>query len=104
MKIMEKIDIYINIRVTYGELESVLKKLGYERKLKDDAIAFTNKKYDSIILLTKKRRNALVFPPVLSGESYILYMKGVIENRKDLFEMILEEQALRKAKKAKAAA
>lgn len=93
---MRKAINYKKLKVTYGELEAVLKKLGYKRKWTEDAIAFTNDKFDSIILLTKKRRNALVFYPQLSGETYILYMKGVIEKEEDLPNLILKERELKK--------
>jgi len=90
------------LKVTYKELEVVLKKLGYKRKVREDAIVFFNKKFDSIILLTKKRRNAIVFPPQIYSEAYIMYMKGVIEEEEDLPKMILKERELKKNAQAAA--
>lgn len=101
---MKEVNKYKDLKVTYGELETVLKKLNYEKKRKDNVIIFVNNEFDSVILLTKKRKNALVFPPILSGETHIMYLKGVIKKEEDLPNLILKERALKKEKKTKAAA
>lgn len=99
MEILEK---YKQLKTTYGELEVVLKKLNYEKKRRDNVIAFINKEYDSIIRLTKKRKNAFVFPLALASETNIMYLKGVIKKKEDLSNLILKERELKK--KAQAAA
>lgn len=95
---------YRNLKVTYMELEQVLKKLNYKKEVEEDVIFFINKKFDSIIRLAKKKKNALVFPPQLSGETTILYYKGVIKKKGDLIKMILKERKLKKEKQVKATA
>ena len=52
----------------------------------------------------KKRKNAFVFPPDFASATYTMSQKGVIKKKEDLPNMILKERALKKAKKAKAAA
>lgn len=99
---METLKTYKNLKITYGELREVLKKLKYKENKTDNSIIYKNKKYDSVILLAKKRKNALVFPPDFASATYTMYHKGVIKKKEDLPNMILKERRLKK--KAKTAA
>lgn len=101
---MEILETYKDLKITYGELGKVLKKLNYKEKKTDKAIAFINEEYDSIILLVKKRKNALVFPPAFASATYTMSEKGIIEKKEDLPNMILKDRELRKHRKAKAEA
>lgn len=91
---MENSSTYHELKITYGELELALKKLGFERRVnkKENALIFENNKEDSFVILSKKRRNALVFPPVFASTIHQLELQGLIEFKGDLPEMIMKER------------
>jgi len=101
---MEILETYKHLKINYGELGNILKKLDFKEKKTDKFIAFLHTESGAIVVLSKKRKNALVFPPLFASATNTLYLHGITEKKEDLPNMILKERALKKEKKAKAAA
>lgn len=99
---MEILKTYEHLKVTYGELSSILKKLKFKKKVTDKYIAFINSEADAVIVLAKKSGKTLVYPPNFASATFTLYLHGITEKKEDLPNLILQERELKK--KAQAAA
>ena len=84
--------------VTYGEMIEVLEQLGYRPEFDGKYNRYTNKEHNSIVLIPVCSPEELVEKVYLENDSYVLYMKGVIEAENGIVRLI-EKNRLKKNKK-----
>ena len=68
----------------------------YKKKMVDQFLIYSNKKFDSIILLPYKKKNKVVTSAHFASTSYILSQKGVIKTAQDLAKWIEKYRVAKK--------
>ena len=77
---MERIGIYKDLKVSYGEFTKALSQLGYYKMPTDEATLYINDDYDSIIRISNHHKpDKMMLLAVFTSEAYLMEMKGVIE-------------------------
>ena len=90
---MERIGIYKDLKVSYGEFTQALLRLGYHKEPNEDAILYVNDEYDSVIRIGYRNTpDKMMMLAVFTSEAYLMEMKGVIECRDDIAKMIEKDR------------
>ena len=85
---MEYTKVYKNMEITYEEFDKALRSKKYAKKIVENKLIYSNKKFDSIILLPLKEEKDLVDSAHFASISYILSQKGVFKKEQDLAKWI----------------
>jgi len=85
---MDYTRIYKNMKITYEELDKALLHKKYKKKIVDQFLIYSNKKFDSLILLPLQKKKAIVNSAHFASTSYIFSQKGVIKKAQDLAKWI----------------
>lgn len=99
---MEYTKVYKDMKITYEELDLALKNKKYTKKEIEDKLIYKLKKFNSIVLLPKKKKNELVNSAQFASISYILSQKGIYKKEQDLAKWIEKRRLLKKSKSAAA--
>jgi predicted RNA binding protein YcfA (HicA-like mRNA interferase family) len=91
--------IYIEVPVTYGEMNQVLAKLGYHQEFDGKHNRYVNEKHKSIVVLPARPLDEIVERIDVAAASYRLYLQGVIKEEENLIRMI-QKNRLKKSKKS----
>jgi predicted RNA binding protein YcfA (HicA-like mRNA interferase family) len=91
--------IYIEVPVTYGEMNQVLAKLGYQQEFDGKHNRYVNEKHKSIVVLPVRPPDEIVERIDVAAASYRLYLQGVIKEEENLIRMI-QKNRLKKSKKS----
>ena len=90
---MERIGIYKDLKVSYGEFTKALSQLGYYKMPTDEATLYINDDYDSIIRISNHHKpDKMMLLAVFTSEAYLMEMKGVIESRDYIAKMIEQDR------------
>ena len=90
---MERIGIYKDLKVSYGEFTKALLQLGYYKMPADEATLYINDDYDSVIRISNHHKpDKMMLLAVFTSEAYLMEMKGVIESRDDIAKMIEQDR------------
>ena len=91
---MEVFRIYKEMDISYRELSSMLRKLGYREERLPNQIRYVHDGFNSVVQLPLPRKNEdeNVLKALIAGYSYALWAKGVIEDPHDLAKMIEKER------------
>ena len=90
--------IYIEVPVTYGEMITVLTKLGYQQEFDGKHNRYTNEKHKSVVVLPVRPLDETVERIDVAAASYRLYLQGVIKEEENLVRMI-QKNRLKQSKK-----
>jgi predicted RNA binding protein YcfA (HicA-like mRNA interferase family) len=90
--------IYIEVPVTYGEMNQVLAKLGYHQEFDGKHNRYVNEKYKSMVVLPARPHDEVVERIDVAAASYRLYLQGVIKEEENLIRMI-QKNRLKKSRK-----
>ena len=93
---MKPLDSNHDLKLTYGELASVLSRLGFEDQSTAKECVFFNEKHNILFKLGKKPSQGPVFHLDLMGITFHLAWNGLIEDREDLWKLV---EAQKKKKK-----
>ena len=83
-------NIYIEVPITYEELNNALIKLGFQLSVEDKNHRFTNDDFKSMVLLPNRSADAIVERIYVASYSYRLFLQGVIKHEEDLIKLILK--------------
>ena len=90
---MERIGIYKDLKVSYGEFTQALLRLGYRKIPKDDATFYVNDEYDSVIRIGHRSTpDKMMILAIFTSEAYLMEMKGVLTHRDDIAKMIEQDR------------
>ena len=90
---MERVGIYKDLKVSYGEFTAALLRLGYRKVPKEEAIFYVNDEHGSVIRLSHRSTpDKMMMLALFAGEAYSMEMMGVIEHRDDIAKMIEQDR------------
>ena len=90
---MERVGIYKDLKVSYGEFTAALLRLGYRKVPQEDAIFYVNDEYGSVIRIGHRNTpDKMMMLALFAGEAYSMEMMGVIEHRDDIAKMIEQDR------------
>jgi hypothetical protein len=90
--------IFVEVPVTYGEMNEVLIKLGYRQEFDGKNNRYVNDKHDSFVLLPVKSADEILERAYVAAYSSRLYGQGVIKEEESLIHKI-QKNRLKKSKK-----
>ncbi len=90
---MERVGIYKDLKVSYGEFTQALLRLGYRKVPKEEATFYVNDAHNSIIRIGHRNTSdKMMMLAVFAGEAYSMEMMGVLEHRDDIAKMIEQDR------------
>ena len=90
---MERVGIYKDLKVSYGEFTQALLRLGYRKVPKEDVTFYVNDEYGSVIRIGHRNTpDKMMMLALFAGEAYSMEMMGVLEHRDDIAKMIEQDR------------
>ena len=90
---MERVGIYKDLKVSYGEFTNALLRLGYRKVLQENATFYVNDEHDSVIRIGHRNTpDKMMMLALFAGEAYSMEMTGVLAHRDDIAKMIEQDR------------